>query len=412
MSNQTSVRLTETGLSIEGGPFVSLPNAQSSDEWDLTPLLGNRWLLYPKKNQQFFGDPDQAALVADSETLSATLMGLVERQFSGTVGVDTGRGMKKLFFLRGELVFASSNLIDDRLGEVIYRVGLISLEQMTDFAVQVNRSTRFGKVLLNNKIFSSLDLWNALKLQVSEIVRSIFFSEAVFFQINRQGSTAPTSVVFDQGTRELLIASAGFGTVLRDFRRRVTENSKITVNDNQPGWREPRPDTYEADLVSLVRTYPRLGDLIKQSKLADVNTLVGIYHLVSRDVCGIDSIPEVKVNAAKGSDELRTQVTRYENLLKLAREGFAAEKQAWPQDLQNFNLRAGGDFQPALFLTEQGDISRECLQGLYVKCREGEWQRRRVLSSLESLIQFLLQVTSDYLTSDKARDIRKNFING
>ena len=65
--------------------------------------------------------------VCSAETLVSLLSGLVFRNFSGTLDLLIGSQKKSLYFKSGELVFARSNLMDDRLGEVIYRGGKICL---------------------------------------------------------------------------------------------------------------------------------------------------------------------------------------------------------------------------------------------------------------------------------------------
>ncbi len=83
----------------------------------------------------------------------------VERRWSGSVSVEDEWGQKKLYFRDGELVFARSNAMDHRLGEVMYRQGLISLDELTESAVQVTRTLKFGQVLLTRKFFEPCDLW-------------------------------------------------------------------------------------------------------------------------------------------------------------------------------------------------------------------------------------------------------------
>ena len=91
------------------------------------------------------------------------------------VSVRTHQADKTIYIHQGQIVFATSSLIDDRLGEVIYRRGLITLDQMTEASVKVTRKLKFGRVMIESNIFNCIDLWDGLKLQVLCIVQ-VYFS--------------------------------------------------------------------------------------------------------------------------------------------------------------------------------------------------------------------------------------------
>jgi len=81
---------------------------------------------------------------------------------------------KSVFLHRGEVVFATSNQRVDRLGECLLREERITSEQHTEAERRFGRGGRFGKVLVELGVLTPRDLWDAVKLQVEEIVRSLF----------------------------------------------------------------------------------------------------------------------------------------------------------------------------------------------------------------------------------------------
>jgi hypothetical protein len=81
---------------------------------------------------------------------------------------------KAVYLHRGEVVFASSNQMVDRLGECLLRAGVISLEQLRDAERCFEPPARFGKVLVERGFLTPRELWNGVKYQVEEIVRSLF----------------------------------------------------------------------------------------------------------------------------------------------------------------------------------------------------------------------------------------------
>ncbi len=101
---------------------------------------------------------------------------------------------KSVYLHRGEVVFAASNQQVDRLGECLFRGGVITLEQLREAAKRWTPQARLGKVLVERGTLSPRELWNGVKLQVEEIVRSLFAytSGSVFFW---EGEVQPDNVV-------------------------------------------------------------------------------------------------------------------------------------------------------------------------------------------------------------------------
>ena len=81
---------------------------------------------------------------------------------------------KSVYLHRGEVVFATSNQVVDRLGESLLRGGLITLEQLRQAEKGYQPPQRFGRVLVQRGILTPRALWNGVKAQVEDIVRSLF----------------------------------------------------------------------------------------------------------------------------------------------------------------------------------------------------------------------------------------------
>ncbi len=113
---------------------------------------------------------------------------------SGFLFFENGRHEKAVYLHRGEVVFASSNQVVDRLGECLLRAGVITLEQHREAKRAYTPSTQLGKILVERGFISPRDLWNGVKAQVEEIVRSLFSygAGAVHFW---EGTVRPDNVV-------------------------------------------------------------------------------------------------------------------------------------------------------------------------------------------------------------------------
>ncbi len=93
---------------------------------------------------------------------------------SGFLLFGSSDHQKAIYLHRGEVVFAASNQEADRLGESLFRGGAITLEQLRDADASWSPHARLGKVLVERGVLSPRELWNGVKIQVEEIVRSLF----------------------------------------------------------------------------------------------------------------------------------------------------------------------------------------------------------------------------------------------
>ncbi len=113
---------------------------------------------------------------------------------SGFLFFQGGDHEKSVYLHRGEVVFAASNQSVDRLGECLLRMGAIDAGQLREARRRYAPPGLFGKILVERGVLTPRDLWNAVKLQVEEIVRSLFSYDAgnvLFFE----GEVKPDNVV-------------------------------------------------------------------------------------------------------------------------------------------------------------------------------------------------------------------------
>jgi hypothetical protein len=146
-------------------------------------------------------------LTADVRAFSlADLLRLVNGPAkSGFLHFEHGETEKSVYLHAGEVVFASSNQRIDRLGECLVRRGVISSEQHRETQAAYRPPAPFGRYLVDKGFLSPQDVWEGVKLQVEEIVRSLFaFSSGtmLFFE----GEVRPDNVVRLALPTERLIA--------------------------------------------------------------------------------------------------------------------------------------------------------------------------------------------------------------
>jgi curved DNA-binding protein CbpA len=100
---------------------------------------------------------------------------ILKDKASGELIVKGENFEKRLYFIKGDLVSARTNLIQERLGEILFKIGKIGRAQFWNIhKLLEGKNEKVGKILVRNDILTQRDLFLALIYQVRIIAISTF----------------------------------------------------------------------------------------------------------------------------------------------------------------------------------------------------------------------------------------------
>lgn len=387
-----------SGLTEQGGLDAGV--------WSAIKLDQGRVLVYSKESGSSPGASEGFAKCSN-DMLHDILLGLNHRRWTGVVAIDTGFGQKKIFLNRGELAFASSTLMDDRLGEVMYREGAISLDQLTNSAAQVDRNIKFGQVLLRDRVLSNTQLWSALKTQVREIFRSVFLVRTVYVEL--MSGSPPTEVTFDEGTERLIESAHSSGCQFRAFFERL--RASTTVVPNSAVVDRPTGGTFLADMIQLVSKNANLSALLESSKLADINTLWVLHKMSCLNYVAFSGLEEAKSGKIDTTfANLRSRLDAFALLQGIALKAFASTKVVFPlEELRQFAWGLNEGDLAALYIDDRGFLGADCVTNIMSQCQGNAHRIPYFEVRVDSLIRYMLQICGDLLPPDVSRSIKTHF---
>jgi hypothetical protein len=391
---------------VSGGSFDQ-DQLLNDGPWKGYTIDSGRIILLSDKSQSSLAEGASFAS-CNADMLRDLLVGMIQRQWTGMVQIDTGFGLKKLYFKNGSLTFAASNLIDDRLGEVIYREGFITLDQMTNSAVQVDRNTRFGQVLLRDKIFSNLKLWEALKTQVKEIFRSVFLSRDIFIEFSL--AMPPTEVAFDESSAELIDSAYYSGRQFLSFQDRVGSDSKATPVEG-PRLNLLSEGTFKSDMIQLVRQKPLVVDLLDFSKLTQLNTLWFLHRMSCLGYITFTGLSDpVPSGSPSDSNSIRHKLDALTMLQTMAFKSFVQAKVPFPiSEIQAFTWSLNSDELAVLYLDDTGVLHPECVNNVISQSNQNHGRHLFFERKIDAIIRFTLQISGDLLPFERSKAIKREF---
>ena len=225
------------------------------------------------------GQRAQPLLYGDLRFLHvAEIMALISSmRRDGLLSLLVPSARKTVSFIDGQVVFATSSVEDDRLGEVLWRHGLVTLEQLESAFGEVTPKKRLGAVLIERGLLTQRQLYDGIRHQVLDIVTSTFHFERGEFIFVQGAPVLRNRVRLDVDTRE----------VIREGVRKVQELTRLDElfpdRDAVPAIRpvvvDVKLEKAEQHLQTLVDGGRSVGDLIQASHLGEYEVLKALAKL-------------------------------------------------------------------------------------------------------------------------------------
>lgn len=132
-----------------------------------TAALHGRWFT-PDSHYLYSGE------ITGRHTTFSLLNRIYAARLTGVLSIQPGRVEKKLYFDFGNLIFASSNLPGDGLGEIMLREGALTQGMFDAATERMDRGERFGDALVSLGVCTPEQLIDWIRGQITQIAQSIF----------------------------------------------------------------------------------------------------------------------------------------------------------------------------------------------------------------------------------------------
>ena len=185
-------------------------------------------------------------------------------QQTGELTVQKGKVKKTVFFEKGRPCFAISNLVTDRFGPFLVRVGKINQGQLELCQAAAEKTgRRTGDVLVEMGILKDAERLYYVAQQVKAIIYSIFGWEEGQFRLHFADRAAREAVKIDLHPANLIVRGVKkLYKPARLFRLLSPEDRLIPSQQPAYGLHEVELDRWEAELLPRVDGTRTLAELI------------------------------------------------------------------------------------------------------------------------------------------------------
>ena len=200
-------------------------------------------------------------------------------QATGILTLVSGGARKALYLKDGRVCFASSNLPNDRLGEILIREGKITVEEYEASIRAISKGKRQGKVLVEMGALSPKDLWDGVQFQVREIVYSVFQWEEGQFHFEESTLPDKERITVDLDVVQLVLAGIRRVEAHGRIQRRYPSLDLVLESVAEPP--EGSLEPYEHHVRALIDGERSVADICRESEIGDHETLKVLYALLS-----------------------------------------------------------------------------------------------------------------------------------
>jgi len=217
---------------------------------------------------------------------------------SGLLQFTLPGGSKELYLQNGEIVYATSTFPEEEIGEILYKLGKFDREILQGARQFANGEIPLGKILADQGIITSQDLWAATKNQVETITYNLFAFH--------EGSYVYTNVKPDED--KIVSLSMTTQNLIMEGLRRVDERAlyiqQVKSLDAMPVATGKVPndlDSISQRMVALVQSgVGDVSELLRRSGSGEFDALRLLSQLVERGVVSMEEAPTVAVEGVLG----------------------------------------------------------------------------------------------------------------
>ncbi len=248
---------------------------------------------------------------------------------SGVLSFFLKGGRKELYLKDGEVVSASSSFLEERLGEVLYELGMVDRETLEKALISVAKGEKLGRTLVRRGAISPKELWDAARHQVEAIVCRLFVVQDGFFNFVSREIRDEEILQLSMSTQNLIMEG------LRQLDERQLFAGSIASLEAIPQVTDVVPVKLSiSDKVVYELVRQQVGtvrEVVRRSRLGEFDGLKGVHHLLE-----FRAISLVEPSPQDVSGKLAEILTIYNVVLAAIFQEVSNEVSQFSQQVQFF----------------------------------------------------------------------------
>lgn len=212
-------------------------------------------------------------------------------------------------FDQGALKYATSSHPDDRLGQVLYRNGILSKAQLDEILAEVDPERRFGQLVVEKGAISQDQLFQQLQKQVEQIFfGTLLIREGNYVFAQPDEAASPPVHAVHLPVQHLLMAGVQRIDEMALFRERIPHDDQVP--EIQPRTSAVNLDQDAQTVMAWADGSRTVEDIARETGLGQFATVKALYGLVQQGMVAMR--PKKTIDA----DAVRKVVALFNDVLR------------------------------------------------------------------------------------------------
>lgn len=205
---------------------------------------------------------------------------IASANWRGELHVIGPESRRSLTLDQGALKNAWSDHADDRLGEVLYRMGVVSRQELDSVVRAMSPDRRFGQMFVDRGIIDQEQLFTYLQKQAEQIFyNSLLVREGHYVFVIPDENETPSSATVHIPVQGLLMEGVQRIDEMALFRERIP--STQLCPEVKPGAEERKLDPTAQTILAYCDGSRSIQEIARLTGLGTFETTKAIYHLLT-----------------------------------------------------------------------------------------------------------------------------------
>jgi len=188
---------------------------------------------------------------------------------------------KNLYIKDGNVIFANSNVLEERLGDLLLQWGRISKDAYDRSVSMLGSKKRQGRILVELGALTPKQLWEGVQDQIRQIVYSLFNWETGIFYFAEGELPSKENITADVSISELIVQG------IRKIQEPALLFSKFPSREvilarMDYGIKERvKLERFERYVLELIDGQKTIDEICRESEIGDAETFKVMYMLLS-----------------------------------------------------------------------------------------------------------------------------------
>lgn len=319
---------------------------------------------------------------------------------TGILHFELENGSKALYFQKGEIVFATSTIASEDLGEILFALGKIEREPLQQARQSLNKTLTLGKLLVERGIVSPKDLWQATRSQVEGIVYRLFAAQQGSFYYELRALDQEQMLRLSMSTQNLIMEGLRRQDEEALFMRKVISIDYYPVPTGKVLDELPQMEARLMQLAEAEQQTARV--LFRRAGLSEFDGIRTLYALLEKRLLLMEDAPATEI-----AGELGQILLSYNNLFKVIYRCMEQQQYTFSQEVAGILLELPQPYSFVLRdveLLEDGTLDGHRIVANLGGLEEGDKQKL-LADSLRELIFSQAMTVRRELDAEQARPL-------